>query len=305
MHNRSIVKISVIIPAYNAERYIKQAVDSVLAQKGFQLEVIVINDGSRDGTASVLKQYRRNRAVRCIGSGDINKGPSYARNIGIRQATGEYIAFLDGDDYWGKNHLSSLYGAMQKNAVHGVVFGPHNLVDNDGNIATQKDFFPKPGFVHDIKQTIFQRNIISMSSVLIEKSKLKIFFDEDLRSAEDYDFWIRVSHSNVSFYFTSKGAAFYRKHEASLSRDSDLALISTERVLKKNEKLATGLAIEYMKNHRKSLIRDGLSLVRNGLEAHSLFLSIRQIRGLYRFEYITWAIALISPKFAKKLEGLA
>ena len=91
--------ISVIIPAYNAERFLGKSLDSILAQTYRELEVIVVNDASTDGTAAVIDYYAsRDRRVRAVHK-TANEGVSYARNDGLDLATGEYVMFLDSDDW--------------------------------------------------------------------------------------------------------------------------------------------------------------------------------------------------------------
>ena len=101
-------KISVIIPAYNVERYIKQCVETVLYNSFKDFEIIVVNDGSTDGTYTILKKLvTEDERIRVFTTS--NKGLSAARNFGIRQARGEYFTFVDGDDYVNEYYLEKLY----------------------------------------------------------------------------------------------------------------------------------------------------------------------------------------------------
>ncbi|NTU65476.1 MAG: glycosyltransferase family 2 protein, partial [Chloroflexi bacterium] len=111
--------ISVVIPAFNASRYVDVCLDSVFCQSGdFDLEVIVVDDGSTDDTVFLLEQRAGVRLHR-----QAQRGPSAARNVGIAMASGEYVAFLDVDDLWPPGSLKSRFAVMLQNPDAGLAFG--------------------------------------------------------------------------------------------------------------------------------------------------------------------------------------
>lgn len=113
MENKTDIKVSVIIPIYNAFDYIKPAMDSVLYQSLSEIEIICVDDGSTDHTLEVLKEYQsRDSRVRIVT--ETNAGPGLARNNGIKRARGEYIAFLDSDDFFEPTFLEALYGIAKR-----------------------------------------------------------------------------------------------------------------------------------------------------------------------------------------------
>ncbi len=112
--------VSVIIPVYNGEKFIQDAIESVLAQTYKDYEIIVVNDGSTDNTEEVLKPYIDKRLIRYFYQE--NKGVSAARNKGIREARGEYIAFLDADDVWVDVHLQNSVDALFSHPEAGLSF---------------------------------------------------------------------------------------------------------------------------------------------------------------------------------------
>jgi glycosyltransferase involved in cell wall biosynthesis len=115
--------VSVIIPAYNAERYLIEALDSVRAQGHRPLEVIMVDDGSTDGTAGVVAQYPDVRYVY-----QANRGPAAARNAGLRLAQGDLIAFLDADDVWSDDKLAVQLTLLSARAESQIVLGRLQMV---------------------------------------------------------------------------------------------------------------------------------------------------------------------------------
>ncbi|HEU4391938.1 MAG TPA: glycosyltransferase family A protein, partial [Blastocatellia bacterium] len=109
-------QVTVVIPAYNAAKYLIESVDSVLAQSFRDFEVIVVDDGSTDETPEILKSYRSE--IRCIRTD--NRGPSSARNLAIRESRGELIAFQDADDVWHPEKLSRQVALLEEHPELGV-----------------------------------------------------------------------------------------------------------------------------------------------------------------------------------------
>ena len=107
--------ISIIVPVYNAEKTIKKCIDSILAQTYRNFELILINDGSRDSSLNILKEYE-NTDERIVVISQENSGVSVARNKGIDSARGDYIIFVDSDDYISENALEVLKGEIEKNS---------------------------------------------------------------------------------------------------------------------------------------------------------------------------------------------
>lgn len=294
-----IYDISVVVPTYNNARYIAQALESVLAQEGPIKEVIIIDDGSTDESAKILEGYKGKADITIIYN-QKNMGPSYSRNIGINKARGRYVTFLDADDYWLHGNLVGLYSNVKSNLDSQVVFGEHTLLNEYGELLPQEPFFPEEGVIADLDQQIFKRNCVSMSSVLIDtKLAQEVLFDESLRSAEDYDFWIRVAASGAQFYHIHQAAAVYRKHSTSLSTNRQLALVSTERVLQKNYHLAkTPRAKKYIAGHRGALLFDRIKLSPDRAAVAKIFKDLKENRALLLRETIVRYAALVFGKYA-------
>jgi len=181
-------RVSVIIPAYNRCDLLKKAVDSVLGQTRKDFELIVVDDGSTDGTAALLASYGE-----CLHSiRQENKGPSAARNRGIAEARGELVAFLDSDDCWEKEKLSSQIEAMEANPEYPISH-TQEVWFRRGELLPQKKIHRKPhGWIF---AQCLPLCCVSASTVVARRSLLEEAggFDESFPCCGDYDLWIRLS----------------------------------------------------------------------------------------------------------------
>ncbi len=188
--------ISVVIPTYNRARRVRRAIDSALAQTCRNFEVIVVDDGSQDETQSVLAHYgRRIRVIR-----QANKGPAAARNLGIREANHELIAFLDSDDVWVPEKLEIQRSILQDPRV---VLSYTNWTDSKDK--TGRDYFSSIGFVLrdepavvEIPLKVLARTggcgIWTTTCVCRKSAVLRVGgFDERMRIAEDIRLWFRLA----------------------------------------------------------------------------------------------------------------
>lgn len=191
--------VSVIIPAYNAAEFISEALESVLVQTYRPLEIIVVDDGSRDGTSAVVERFV-SKGVRLILQE--NAGPSAARNRGIAAATGNYIAFLDADDLWMPETVQKLVSYIVNNPDVRLAFGDAGSFGPEGVLFDSA--FKKYGFpdlagrnvVANAFENLFEKgNFILTGTVLVERECLDNvgYFDEKLRYAEDADLWVRIA----------------------------------------------------------------------------------------------------------------
>ncbi len=195
-----MLKVSVIIPTHNRLPMLKEAVDSVLCQDFEDFELIVVDDGSTDGTGPEIKQY--GGRVKLLQHPQ-NKGVSAARNTGILHAKGKYIAFLDSDDLWVKGKLKIQVSFLDEN--------PHYPLCYTDEIWIRRGRRVNPKFKHaKYSGWIFEKCLplctISPSSAVMRKTLLtKVgLFDEALPVCEDYDFWLRVSIRYPIFFIDQK-----------------------------------------------------------------------------------------------------
>ncbi len=180
---------SVIIPTYNRRDFLPKAVDSVLNQSFKDLELIVVDDGSTDGTGHMLKNYKDERLIYLRQE---NGGVSRARNRGLEQAMGRYIAFLDSDDWWLKDKLKKTRETIDHNPGYNIFHTQEKWYRN-GQILNQKKKHRKPS------EYVFKRCLrlccISISTSVVKRDIFKEVgvFDVNFPACEDYDFWLRVA----------------------------------------------------------------------------------------------------------------
>lgn len=181
-------RVSVIIPTYNRGWIIKEAIDSVLAQDYNEFELIVVDDGSTDDTSEVLDSYKD--AVKVFSQR--NKGVSAARNRGIAETSGEFIAFLDSDDLWLPQKLSTQIDFFNQ-MPDALICQTEEVWIRNGLRVNPKKRHKKPSGM--IFKPSLELCLVSPSSVMIHRSLFERVgnFDETLPACEDYDLWLRIS----------------------------------------------------------------------------------------------------------------
>jgi GT2 family glycosyltransferase len=180
--------ISVIIPTRNRRKLVLRAVDSVLRQDFRDVETLVIDDGSTDGTAAALETAGQCQVIRMN-----HAGPAVARNAGIAVARGRYLAFLDSDDYWEEHHLSCLLKAMDSPRV-GLAYTPTRTVTLDGELlGGRRD--RRKCYSGRVAESLFRHVFIHTSNVLCRADLLRQVggFDKSMPVCEDYHLWLRLA----------------------------------------------------------------------------------------------------------------
>lgn len=208
-------KISVIMPAYNTEKYIGKSIESVLKQDYEDFELIVVDDGSKDNTKNIVRQYAAKDARIKLIVQEENQGVSVARNTGIDIAQGDYIAFLDSDDLWEKDSLSVLLTeALHSKA--GFICAKMDTINFDGT-KKQDDIPVRSGNLFDfITKNNEIRPFWHIGSVLIRRDILEgdIYFDKGATKAEDLGFYIKL-FCKTEVKGIDKTVAHYCKRENS------------------------------------------------------------------------------------------
>lgn len=206
-------KISVIIPAYNAELTIKHTIKSVLKQTFTDFEIILINDGSTDRTAEIVREIQDDRIK--IFSYQ-NGGLPVARNRGIDNATGDYLTFLDADDLWTKDKLEKQLNAFKANPKAGVAYSRVSYIDEQGNFLYNCNPVSFEGNV--LKPLLLTNFLINGSNILIRREAIESVgkFDPDLKSSEDWDYYLRLA-KDYSFAVVPEYQILYRQTSNNMS----------------------------------------------------------------------------------------
>jgi glycosyltransferase involved in cell wall biosynthesis len=228
-----MAKISVIMPVYNGEKYVRQSINSLLAQTCADWELIVVNDGSRDRTPEILSAYTD---ARIQVYHQANAGEAAARNKGLDLARGEYISFLDADDLYLPNALQDLADYMDTHPEFGVVFSDGTIIDeNDNPHGTLTGI--RPGiYTGDIlAQLVLDSSVLTVPVCTISRSlavrQAGARFDPRLVIGPDWDFWIQMARK-VPFGYLDRLTCGYRVHSGNISQTAGWR--------KRKQDLATG-----------------------------------------------------------------
>ena len=251
------MNISVVIPSYNRKEFLKRSIDSAINQTKKPLEVIVVDDGSTDGTETMIKSdYDFVKFIK-----QKNKGVSAARNIGIKVSIGEWICFLDSDDEWKKNKLEKQINAMKSNPSY-KFFHSNEIWIKNGLRINQKKKHKKYG--GDIFDKCLDMCRISPSSVMIDKTVFDEVgnFNENLVVCEDYELWLRICDKYRVFFIDEPLIIKYGGHQGQLSYS--IESIENHRI-KALEHLILGNLNRKNKRHAIQMLLSKLNIYLKGL----------------------------------------
>jgi glycosyltransferase involved in cell wall biosynthesis len=230
--------VSVVITCYNSVRYLAETLTSVVTQTYPSIEIIVVDDGSSDATASIAQSY----PVTYLHQQ--NQGVSVARNKGILHCQGEYVQFLDHDDRLLPEAIETGVRLLEQYPQCAMAVGEHRYIGGDG---TTLGYSTKRAVGRNLYLALLQHNFIeSPCSVLHRRSALPAtgLFNETVQGAEDYELYLRIArHSELILH--ESVVAEYRLHNDSLSRDGERMILVTARVLE--------MELPYLRGDRKKL----------------------------------------------------
>ena len=214
--------VSIIIPTYNAARFLPQAIDSIRGQS-YQppLEIIIIDDGSTDDTAVIVQQLGPD--IRYIYQE--NSSPAIARNRGIAASRGALIGFLDADDLYPPNKFELQVSRLMNDPTVDVVQGRIKYIHLEGS--------EDRSVILDDEEAL---TFIQIGGALFRKSVFERIggFDEDLRFSEDHDIFIRLRENNIPFVILNEITLYYQLHETNMTNDQTMMDFQLLRVLKKS-----------------------------------------------------------------------
>lgn len=208
--------LSVVVPVFNGARYLAAALDSVLADAGDDVELVVVDDGSTDASASIAAGYPSVRLLR-----QDNRGPAAARNRGVEAARGEYLAFLDADDLWPAGRFAWQRAALASDAGPDLVQGLIQPVAADGVAPAGEPLYAN-----------------SLCSALLRRATFERVgpLDESLRYCEDVDWCFAARRAGLRTERRAMPALYYRRHDSNATRHRDLLRQHTLRVIAKHRR---------------------------------------------------------------------
>lgn len=322
-----MVKVSIIMCVYNAEDVVKRAIDSVLNQTYKDIELIVVNDGSKDGTRSIIDESALNDNRICAIHKE-NGGPGKARNTGIDMASGKYIMFIDSDDEYESNMVEEMVTRIEENSYDLVCCGYNNVVYNDdGSTRTSasqklnKNYMNRTELLKDIDSFLgtwlFNPlwNKIYLSKI-IKDNNLKI--DETSYMGEDYCFnidYINLCDKVLIFedtlykYTLSKDCLTtkFRENEFELRKPN---LIKLEKFYKENKLNKNRLYFEYImmsyscfthlfNKENTNSYKDNLKYIEKVIHSESVNNSLKNFKSSNLVEFISFTI--LKTKFKRMI----
>ena len=202
--------VSIVMPNYNGEKYISQAIKSVIAQTYTNWELIIVDDCSNDNSLNIINKYVKiDNRVKLIQLSK-NGGPAVARNMAISKATGRFIAFLDSDDLWKKNKLEFQLNYMIKENI-AFSYSPYDIIDENGSKISE--FTPSSKISY---KQLLKTNSIGCLSAIYDCLLLGKEYMKDIRH-EDYTLWLKLLKKVDYAYGTNQSLAKYRKINSSIS----------------------------------------------------------------------------------------
>ena len=228
--------VSICIPAYHAERFLGETLESVREQTFLGWELIVIEDGSQDGTEEMVRKFSREVPQTVTFQRHIqNRGLPATRNTAIALARAKFIALLDADDYWESDHLETIMAVLAASGAD-LVHSGSVLFDSQSR-KTLGLRAPSLEQVRDFPHSLFVADyVIQPASVALKKELWNKVggFDESYRYVEDREMWLRCARSGARFQFTGKNTCLYRKHTAALSTHGAEMAIANARVFEQH-----------------------------------------------------------------------
>jgi glycosyltransferase involved in cell wall biosynthesis len=326
-------KVTVIIPAYGVERYIAATIRSVLAQTYRNFELLIIDDGSPDRSVEICRQFTDSR-IRILRQS--NRGPAAARNLGIRQATGAYIALLDGDDLWVPEKLEKHVAHLENNPGVGVSYCRSELIDEAGkslgiyqvitklNNVTPLDLLCRTP-IGNGSVPVIRREVLQAIQYLDPTTGELCYFNPDrqLHPSEDVECWMRIAlKTSWKMAGLSEALTLYRVNSQGCSANLWKKLHSWEKMLAEVRSYGAGQngtgstrqytapAMSYQFRHlarRAVTLRDGaiaVQMIHRSLFAYPQILQEEAVRTLQTLvaAYLVW---LLPDSFYRQFEAAA
>ncbi|MDD5693091.1 MAG: glycosyltransferase [Patescibacteria group bacterium] len=255
-----MVRASIITATYNGEKYLRKTIESLLDQSEKDLELLIIDSDSEDGTVNLVKSYSDKRIK--LYSHENTGGPAAPRNTGIAEAKGDFIGFCDQDDLYYPEKIEkqiNAYKECEKKDKVGIIISSADLIDESGKIIDH-NIKPFEGFMdsksaHDL---LLKGDVITACSALVPKKVLDEvgYLDETLIGVDDYDLWLRISEK-YGILTIKEPLCAWRQSASSLSANKTKQYIETEKIFQKLKDETEEIRV----GHGKNLMRIFISMV--------------------------------------------
>lgn len=203
--------VSIIMPCYNSEKYVTASIESVLCQSMSSWELLIIDDGSVDGTKDIIEKYSRLDPRISIYHLDRNSGVASARNVGLINAKFKYVAFIDSDDLWCKDKLSIQITVMEQRGLY-FSYTDYYIIDEKGVVRGGRKSPPQLTY----NKLLRRGNDIGCLTVVYNREVfVEMRFNKNIHGHEDYKMWLEIVKSAGTVYCIGMPLAYYRVHSGS------------------------------------------------------------------------------------------
>lgn len=237
--------VTVIVPAYNHERYVEDCLKSIIGQTYENLEIIVFNDGSKDSTDKIIRNFIRGQKRKIQYISKDNEGLCKTLNKGLKLSKGKYIAIIASDDMWIPNKIEEQVKFMEKNINVGLIFSDAYFfkTDTETKLMKYSDYKPRlrkyfKNYIQNanLYEELLIENLVIALTVMTRKECFEKVgeFDESLEY-EDYDMWLRISKYYPISYL-DKPLGYYRVHDLNMSNNTSLMLKGALKTIMKQYK---------------------------------------------------------------------
>lgn len=263
-NSEEIALVSVVIPVFNGEEYIEECLESVYRQTYDPFEVVIVDDGSTDGTHECIK--RMNGDAKVIRQK--NQGVGHARNVAIRNAKGAFIAFMDHDDIWVPEKIEKQMAAIHGDNIIDVIYSPATPFSGSGKAHFQSDKHELSKALNDqnLFESLVHKNLLPITATIVRKKSLERagMFDASFRTCGDYELWLRMAALGMRFHYLPVPLTLGRKHGKNISKQTELMHANRIRAIEKT------FAMEGLTAEQRSLKNSALSSAYM-MGAHSYF----------------------------------
>jgi teichuronic acid biosynthesis glycosyltransferase TuaG len=229
--------VSVIMPVYNAKKYINTSLASVFAQTYENLEIVLVDDCSTDGSGDIIAKLSKDHPEIVYSVQEENMGAGHARNKALSLARGQYVAFLDSDDEWMPDKIRRQVNLMREKKAP-LSYTAIEMIDKDGHIVKRK---------RSIKETcdytyLLHNTIIATSSVVVDRMAVGNFEMHLRRGGQDYATWLKLLRDGIVAYGINESLVRYRVMEGSLSSNKFNSIRQVWEIQTQNEKICLPVA---------------------------------------------------------------